>query len=91
MRNCVASWKGLTRDLRHIALVKIRQKMLFWGHPWPFSGSDSVLPQQAGQIQSLVGELRSYMPHSTAEKLKKRKKVSGCGASGLAATSKIHL
>lgn len=45
--------------------------MLFWGHPWPSSGSDSVLPQLAGQIQSLVEELRSYMPHSTAEKKKK--------------------
>ena len=33
-----------------------------------------MLPLQGVWVQSPVGELRSHMPHSTAQKLKKKKR-----------------
>ena len=49
------------------------QRELSW---WP-SGSDSMLPMQGAWVSSLVGELRSDMPHNTAkEKEKKKRKNS---------------
>ena len=39
------------------------------GLAWWSSGLDSALPMQEAQVQSLVGELRSHMPHSMAKKL----------------------
>ena len=40
------------------------------GLPWWSSDWDSALPMQGRQVQSLVGELRSYMPLSMAKRLK---------------------
>ena len=37
-----------------------------------------MLPMQRTRVQSLVGELRSRMPHSTAKNLKKKKKSQAC-------------
>ena len=45
---------------------------LLWGASLVVHGSDSALSMQGAQGPSLVGELRSYMPHSWA-KLKKTK------------------
>ena len=44
----------------------------FGGLPWCPVVKTSVLPLQGAGVQSLVRELRSCMPHSTAKK-KKRK------------------
>lgn len=38
------------------------------GLPWCFSGSDSEFPLQRVQVQSLVGEPRTSLPHSVANK-----------------------
>ena len=44
------------------------------GLPWWSRGSDSVLPVKGAQVQSLVRELRFYMPHSAAKKKESHKK-----------------
>ena len=38
--------------------------------PWWSSGLDSLIPMQAAQAQSLVRELRSYILHFMAKKIK---------------------
>ena len=45
-------------------LLEITTKL---GHSWWFSGYDSMLPLRGAQVGSLVGELRSHMPHSAAK------------------------
>ena len=42
------------------------------GIPWRSSGQDSALSLLRAQVQSLVGELRSHKPCSTAKKKKSR-------------------
>ena len=37
------------------------------GLPWQSNGYDSMLPMQGAQVPSLMGELRSCVPHSTAK------------------------
>lgn len=49
---------GLTRDLRHIALGENQIKMLFGEHPLAIQWFRLCAPQQAGQIQSLVGGIQ---------------------------------
>ena len=39
-----------------------------WRLPWSSNGSDSSLPLQGAQVQSLVGELRCCMPCGTPQK-----------------------
>ena len=48
-------------------------KKMTLGIPWSSSGQDSELPLQGSQVPSLVGELRSSMPHGTAKKKNKVK------------------
>ena len=38
------------------------------GIPWQLSNSDSVLPLQGAEVQSLAGELRSHMLCGMAKK-----------------------
>ena len=45
------------------------------GLPWRSSGYDSELPMQGAWVQSLVRELGSQMPRSTAKKKKKRNQL----------------
>ena len=40
-------------------------------------GYNSMLPMQGAWVQSLVGELRSHMPHSMAKKLINKNKKRG--------------
>ena len=44
------------------------------GLPWCSNGSNSKLPIQGAQFQSLVGELRSHMPHGVAKNKQTNKK-----------------
>ena len=46
------------------------------GSSQDFPGLDSALPLQGAQVRSLVGELRSHMPHGKAKKKKEEKKKS---------------
>ena len=47
-----------------------KNKILTVKLPWWPTGEDSVLPMQWAWVQSLVGELRSDMPHGMAKKKK---------------------
>ena len=42
-------------------------KTAWWGLPWQPSGQDSTFPLQGSWVWSLVGELRSCMPHDVAK------------------------
>ena len=42
---------------------------------WQPSGSDSMLPTQGAQVQSLVGELRSHTPHGQRVKTSNRNNI----------------
>ena len=70
-------------------IVKKVQRGMGWnwkegGLPWWSSGSDLALPLQGTQVQSLVGELISYMTSSAAKKKKKKwKKEIGRVSRGL--------
>ena len=56
----------LTKEPRKQAVPQNKSFPL--GFPWRSSGQDPALPLQGAQIQSLVGELRSRKPRSTAKK-----------------------
>ena len=42
-----------------------------------------MLPMQEARVRSLVGELGSYLPHSTAKNFFKKKLVIGIGVGNL--------
>ena len=63
--------KSETRSNRVLYLfVFLKEKTV--GIPWQSSGWDSELPVQGAQVRSLVGELRSCMPHSAPKNKNKK-------------------
>ena len=43
-------------------------KAQYQGLPWQSSSQDFTLPMQGARVRPPAGELRSHMPHGTAEK-----------------------
>ena len=52
------NWLAMNRPPKTVTLKGLEQGLLWWSN-----GKDIVIPMQWGQVQTLVRQLRSHMPH----------------------------